>query len=126
MKIEPTYKAGVLIIGSLFWDNSNGRRAWREHTFGENFHQHIRKVQLPLRYGRYSKGRECPTMTYSAEYHKHGKLGSGLVIPFKNRALKASEIICAARELSEAEGPDRSFIKGNSNWCVNLTGQIQN
>lgn len=120
MKKEKTFKAGVLIIGSLFWDNSNGRRAWREHTFGENFHRHKQKIQVPLRYARNSDTRECPTMTFSAEFQKHEKLGAGLVLPFKNSKLSFPEIICEARNLSEAEGTDRKFIKGKSKWCVIL------
>jgi len=120
MEKEKTYKAGVLIIGSLFWDNTNGRRPWRELFFGENFHQHAVKVPVPIRYGRYSTSRECPTMILSSSYHKEGKLGQGIFLPFQNQKQKVEDIICSAKALSEAEGnANNRFIKGGrEKWCV--------
>ena len=47
-----SYRAGVLILGSLLWDNTKGRKAWREHYFGENFYPHIIDVEVPIRYGQ--------------------------------------------------------------------------
>jgi len=122
MKIEHTFKAGVLTIGSLYWDNNNGRKAWREHFFGENFQQNQMPVKVPIRYGRYSIGlnRQCPTMVMSSEYYQKLKTGEGLFIPFKNEKQTLSDIICAAKSLSKAEGNNcNSFIKGNDEkWCI--------
>lgn len=61
-------------------------------------------------------------MTISAEFQKHNKLGAGLILPLKSEKLTFPEIICEARNLSEAEGKNsRTFIKGNKKkWCVIL------
>lgn len=120
MDKEPTFKAGVLIIGSLFWDNTNGRRPWREHYFGENFNQHIITVEVPVRYGRYSGLRDCPTMVMSSKCQEEDKLGQGIFLPFQNQEQSIDEIICSARALSVAEGKSSSkFIKGaEQKWCV--------
>jgi len=114
------YKAGVLMIGSLLWDNTKGRKPWREHYFGENFYSNIIDVQVPIRYGRYSTGRKCPTMVFSQEFLESKKLGVGKFLPFKNQRMAMSELISAAKDLSEAEGStSRTFLKGSrTKWCI--------
>jgi hypothetical protein len=114
------YRSGVLILGSLFWDNSNGRKAWREHYFGENFYSRVIDVNVPTRYGRYSQGRQCPTMVLSSDFLENQKFGTAKFIPFKNPKMGFQEVICSARDLSEAEGStSRDFIKGgNTKWCI--------
>lgn len=114
------YRAGILVLGSLFWDNTNGRKAWREHYFGENFYSRVIEVNVPTRYGRYSQGRQCPTMVLSSDFLENQKLGIAKFIPFKNQNMRFQEVICAARDLSEAEGStSRNFIKGgNTKWCI--------
>lgn len=126
-----TYRAGVLILGSLLWDNSKGRKAWREHYFGENFYPNIIDVKVPIRYGRFSKFRGCPTMVLSYEYWDEEKYGTAKFVPFKNQELQFSELICAARDLSSAEGSSsREFIKGGkTKWCILtcwLNGSMKN
>lgn len=117
---EQSYKAGVLIIGSLYWDNTNGRQSWREHYFGENFHQHGIKASVPIRYGRYSTSRACPTMVLSSKYESESKIGKAIFLPFQNQRQSINDIICSAKALSEAEGNgSRDFIKGRKEkWCV--------
>jgi len=44
--------AGVLIIGSLFWDSERGRPAWRDARLNMASAQ---TVTAPLRYGRRAK-----------------------------------------------------------------------
>jgi hypothetical protein len=114
------YKAGVLIIGSLLWDNSKGRKAWREHYFGENYYPNIIDVKIPIRYGRYSAGRECPTMVFSHDFLKNNKYGLAKFLPFKNNSKSINDLITSARDLSEAEGStSRKFLKGgNTKWCI--------
>ena len=54
---------GVLIIGSLFWDNST-RDEWRRDRLDLERRQYVR---APIRYGRQSTGRGCSyTMVFSA------------------------------------------------------------
>jgi hypothetical protein len=115
------YRAGVLMIGSLLWDNTKGRKPWREHYFGENFYPNIIDVQVPIRYGRYSTGRKCPTMVFSQDFLKSEKFGVGKFLPFKNHRMTISELISAAKDLSEAEGStSRNFLKGGKTkkWCI--------
>jgi hypothetical protein len=114
------YRAGVLVLGSLFWDNTNGRKAWREHYFGENFNSRVIDVNVPTRYGRYSQGRQCPTMVLSSDFLDNQKFGTAKFIPFKNQKMRFQEMICSARDLSEAEGSaSRDLIKGgNTKWCI--------
>jgi len=119
--MEITFKAGVLIIGSLYWDNTNGRRPWREQSFGEHYQAHQLSVAVPIRYGRFSDSRDCPTMTFSTSYNHDKKFGTAIFCPFKNQDLTAKELMCQAAMLSEAEGANsRSLIKGSTKnpWCV--------
>lgn len=121
------YRAGVLMIGSLLWDNTKGRKPWREHYFGENFFPNIIDVKVPIRYGRFSQNRGCPTMVLSSEYWKEKKYGTAKFIPFKKQELQFPELICAAKDLSSAEGSSsREFIKGGKiKWCI-LTCLLNN
>ncbi|HET8866521.1 MAG TPA: hypothetical protein VFM80_12570 [Gracilimonas sp.] len=118
--VSDKLNSGVLMLGSLLWDNTKGRKAWREHYFGENFYPNIIDVKVPIRYGRFSQIRGCPTMVLSSEYWKEEKYGTAKFVPFKNQEFQFSELICAARDLSSAEGSSsREFIKGGTTkWCI--------
>lgn len=67
-------RGGILIIGSLLWDNGQ-RDAWRRLRLrvGEKVY-----VKAPIRYGRRSQGRgNTFTMTFA-----HGGLhGQGVLVP---------------------------------------------
>ncbi len=109
------------MIGSLFWDKKKGRNKWRQEAFDVKNLENPVKVPLPLRYGRYSEGRKCPTMVLSNEYYKTGKLGRGLVIPFKGEELTVDQIIFHAHSMSLAEGDaDSYYLKGDKKkpWCI--------
>lgn len=114
------YKAGVLIIGSLLWDNTKGRKQWREHSFGENYFQTIVNIAVPIKYGRFSTERGCPTMVFSEQFRQENKMGIGKFLPFKNQNATIDQLISAAHDLSEAEGnSSRDFIKGGqTKWCI--------
>jgi hypothetical protein len=92
-KEENKIKGGVIIMGSLFWENEKNcvegkesegkaRREWRESNLELSKTQSIR---IPCRYGRFSgKGnrKETYTMVLSREYLE--KLGTALVVPFNS------------------------------------------
>ncbi len=96
---ENKIKGGVIIMGSLFWENekncvagkekdSRARRRWRELNLDLSKKQNIR---VPIRYGRFSgkENRENTyTMVLSREYLK--RLGTALVVPF-NRVFSIKE-----------------------------------
>ena len=112
-------KGGVIIIGSLFWQNDldfnsgdNVRKDWRENSL--DFQNKI-LTKLPIRYGRYSDG-NIYTMVFSTNCEKTKKLGTGYIIslnlklnPFDN----INTIICEAKKMSKAEGMGGKF---NNSW----------
>lgn len=116
----PPYRAGALVIGSLYWDQVPERQDWRAKYFGSADQPEARSVPLPLRYGMYSRKRQCPTMVLSQDWAREGRLGQALVLPFQ-REYELPELLEAARDQSYAEGPaDRRLIKGapSDPWCL--------
>ncbi len=111
-------KGGVLLIGSLLWQNhldtndDEIRRTWRgTHLLTGN------KIMtsIPIRYGRYSDKGKIYTMTFSKTLNK-GKFGTGYFVPFKKQSINTkTELLNEAIALSKAEG-----MKGNfsTNWGV--------
>lgn len=93
-------KGGVLIIGSLIWDNSSTRLKWRKACLNEES-----KISVPvkIRYGRRSTSRED---TYSMIFsnHQETKFGKGLILPFKDEIKNFRQIEKQAFALAKAEG----------------------
>jgi len=56
-------EAGILIIGSLYWNNDGGRRDWREDRL---FNDKAKIVRVPMRYGRLSN--KCSGVPRSGTY----------------------------------------------------------
>ncbi len=114
---------GVLIIGSLFWqddrDNGDGiRKRWRDIRLEMN--KSI-KVSAPIRYGRFSGSPEKRNQTYTMVFDKslpNEKFGRAKVVPFKKSIVNWNDLKEEVEELSEAEGTGKDFIKGNSAWCI--------
>ncbi len=89
-------KGGVIIMGSLFWEDEKNcvkgkeevgkkRRIWRENNLDLS---QTKRIPLPIRYGRISSQdsrKSTYTMVLSREYLKH--LGTALVVPFRNSFL---------------------------------------
>ena len=114
-------KGGVIIQGSLFWEDENNclqddessakaqregkeRRVWRET------HLNIDDaflIPFPIRYGRCSSSRLCTyTMVISREYITPDKLGKARVVPFRS-AFDVSvldKIKTQIKELAKVEG----------------------
>jgi len=81
------YKGGVLLIGSLLWQNSletgdDLRKNWRDASLSIE-----KKIQVlvPIRYGRKSKN-GIYTMTFSNSCKN--KLGKAFFVPFKTNNVK--------------------------------------
>jgi len=110
-------KGGVIIIGSLLWQddlngNANLRRDWRENSLDL-----CNKIlaKLPIRYGRYSNG-NIYTMVFSTNCEKTNKLGTGYIIPLKKNPINHLDILISeARMMAEAEGMNSKFIGGKNN-----------
>ena len=101
---------GVLIIGSLYWDNS-AREEWRRERLDLERRQSVR---APIRYGRRSGRRGCSyTMVLSASL-READFGTANVVACKSR-----DLIEEARSLWEAEGGTRGAV--SATWgCVGL------
>ncbi len=100
-------KGGVIIIGSLLWDNNN-RQKWRENNLclEKQF-----KVYIPIRYGRCSCARKKTyTMVFSNIcYLKRYGLGIGWILPIKAEINSFNELKKEAEKMGEAEGFNNGF-----------------
>lgn len=100
-------KGGVLIIGSLLWQDylnvmgDDIRKTWRaEHLSVEKKIM----VNIPIRYGRFSNKSNIYTMTFSKQLSKN-KLGTGYFVPFRKPNITTKmELLEEAKALSNAEG----------------------
>ena len=94
-------RVGVLILGSLLWDNAN-RERWRRRLDMAA----ARPVWLPIRYGRLSgiQRSHTHTMVLSKLWYAHRELGVGFTVPCTRPIQTADDLITEARELANAEG----------------------
>lgn len=114
-KVNHTIKGGVIVMGSLFWEDEKNcvqgkekeglaRRIWRRNNLDL---PQKKKVQLPIRYGRFSGAdnrKNTYTMVFSRDYLT--RLGTGLVIPFKKNFLlnQKTKIREQIKRLAKVEG----------------------
>ncbi len=103
-------RGGVLIIGSLLWQNhlvkegDNIRLDWR------NSHLDVENripVKVPIRYGRKSKS-GIMTMVFSNRMARRN--GFGYVAPLKKRINNRDELLSECTALSIAEGMRGDFV----------------
>lgn len=60
--VRRKFRIGVLIIGSLYWDDDKPHREeWRRDRLRMDNRQY---VKVPIRYGRYSETRKGYTMVF--------------------------------------------------------------
>lgn len=100
-------KGGVIVIGSLLWDNKPfSREEWKKKL---DLNKKV-KIPLPIRYGRASSVNRKNTysMVFSKEFELLNKLGTGFYIPFRNEISTKEEFVSEVIELAKAEG-----FKGN-------------
>jgi len=89
---------GVLIIGSLLWDQSDQRVQWRQTLDLAS----KSKIPVPIRYGRISSSRKNTyTMVYSNSVPEHGK---AYIVPFADSITCFEDLKDQAIALSYAEG----------------------
>lgn len=108
-------RGGVIIIGSLLWQNylrkqnNTIRLDWRNSQV--DIENKI-PVRVPIRYGRISDG-NIMTMVFSNRMAKRN--GFGYVVPFKKNINNLDDLLCECLALSKAEGMGENFVK---NWGV--------
>lgn len=128
-------KGGVILIGSLFWEDENNaiderenrelarlRKQWREVNL-ETDRKEIQRLPLPIRYGRCSASRRC-TYTMVLGRLPEDKESFGLVIPYKNLFdfSDYTHFEEQARQLAEVEGISKNGDKRlRKTWgCIGI------
>ena len=77
-------RIGILIIGSLYWEQTEYRRNWRDNRLDVAAECHVR---VPIRYGRRSRTRGCSfTMVFSPGLSEE-VYGHAIVAPCKSEEL---------------------------------------
>jgi len=108
---EFNFKGGVLIIGSLLWQdylnkNDTVRKMWRENNLLE---KDKILVKAPIRYGRRSSS-GIYTMTFSNSCSKN-RMGTCYLVPLRQTPTTTfSKIKQESEELSNAEGMKKQFL----------------
>jgi hypothetical protein len=107
---------GILIIGSLYWDEREHRTSWRERRLRT---EDAVRVRVPIRYGRRSETRgNSYTMVYSGELGtSDDTLGVAWVVPCRRPVRSAGDLFAEAEALWAAEQPPDSRCGGiASDW----------
>lgn len=96
-----TLNGGVIIIGSLLWDNSSMRTKWRKACLSE-LSEKI-PVNIKIRYGRQSQTRSD---TYTMIFSNHPTTGHGTayILPFNEEIKNYKALEKQAFALSKSEG----------------------
>ena len=116
---------GILIIGSLVWDDSTIRKNWRNQSLNEK--DRI-KVRIPIRYGRISQSRmNTYTMVFSPALAQD-EYGQGILLKFRNPIVSTDALINEADTIIRVERDktkegwkairDANPIVLNWNWGV--------
>ena len=110
-------RLGVLIIGSLYWDNSTIREEWRCERLEMDAAKH---VEVPIRYGRLSSSRGCTyTMVFSMNLVRQNQFGRAIVVPYKRPVNSIKNLIEEAKRLWAAESKKEEI---NSNFGSEWVG----
>jgi hypothetical protein len=95
-------RVGVLVIGSLLWDNERQRPDWRDARLRM---AEAQPVRVPIRYGRRSRKRSNNyTMVFSTLCYRHKEPGRGWVVPLARVVNSFDGLLTDANALAEAEG----------------------
>jgi hypothetical protein len=103
-------KGGVIIIGSLLWQDYLDKQGDDIRANWRNTHLDLDNkipVKVPIRYGRKSHS-NIMTMVFSNRMKR--KSGFGYVVPFKRKISNKDELLCEATALSAAEGMKGNFV----------------
>ena len=116
-------RIGVLMVGSLYWDEDREyRKEWRDDRLEMGAAQHVR---VPIRYGRRSRSRECTfTMVFSTRLIEEGMLGQGIVVPCKTPDLLREAVYLWKAETNNQRNPRRAI---SAEWgCVAVVENLCN
>lgn len=107
-------KAGLLIIGSLLWDNDH-RARWRQHRLSLVDLVH---VKVPIRYGRSSSSRGN---TFTMTFNSDGELGQAVLVPCRFDIKDVASLVAEAEALWQAEQASAAANSIGVSWgCVGI------
>lgn len=114
MKFDTPLSGGLLIIGSLLWDEHETRVLLRDEVLNM-IKQFI--VPAPIRYGKKSDKRETYTMVVSPFCKDESRIGKGVLVPFKDSINNARELTEVASKIIVAEHKKQvTFTRFNWGW----------
>lgn len=117
------FKGGILVIGSLYWDNLTIRKDWREAQL--DMDNQI-SIAIPIRYGRLSTSQHNTfTMVFSSGCINNKNMGKGWFLPFKENQLDIDQINSQAIELIDAEYKEKKNLN-RYNWVWGCLGFLFN
>ena len=95
-------RIGILIVGSLLWDENQNRQKWRRNRLAIDAK---RSVPAPIRYGRRSQSRGCSyTMVFSSELvGDESRLGTAACVPCLHGVNSLEDLVVEAECLWAAE-----------------------
>lgn len=106
-------RAGILIIGSLLWDDHPVRRDWRKERLAIKLAE---PVTAPIRYGRFSSSRGD---SYTMVFSRLAPVGQAKLVPCSQTISSAGELIAEAQHLWKAEQPSAEAGRIAASWgCV--------
>lgn len=106
-------KCGILIIGSLYWDNENGREDWRKRRLDMNAGIPVR---APIYYGRKSASRGN---TYTMTFRRNDPSGMAALVPCQREIETIDDLKDEAEALWKAEAPNSQPGAIGSGWgCI--------
>ncbi|PTW63179.1 hypothetical protein C8N35_1011230 [Breoghania corrubedonensis] len=106
-------KCGILIIGSLYWDDANGRADWRKDRLSTSASIPVR---APIYYGRKSRSRGD---TYTMTFRGNDPSGVATLVPCLREIERIEDLKDEAAALWKAEAPQsRSGAIGSGWGCV--------
>jgi hypothetical protein len=109
-----TSKLGILVIGSLLWDDTSVRRSWRDQRLEM---RNQLAVKAPIRYGRKSWSRgNTYTMVLSKLIDIPDSRGTAIVVPCRKTISGAEDIIEEARHLWRAERDKQKGTEFSAGW----------
>lgn len=107
--------AGILIIGSLLWDATRGRSAWRDARLDM---ASAKTVTAPIRYGRLSESRGN---THTMVFSRLCKSGQGKLLNCIRTISTLADLMAEAEALWKAEQPRADRGRIACEWgCVAL------
>ena len=117
MKLD--LRGAVIIIGSLYWDDSKIRKGWRDKFLRM---KQGKKIDLPIRYGRQSSTwHNTYTMVLSV---KCPKLGRGYAVPFNKPTKTLKDLKKQALSIASAERNKKNVA--TFDWCWGSLGILLN